>query len=332
MEEVSSIHEDRERVLSAGRRYRADGMPYANADLSSIPGCSMNDAPQKRGSFWTSLPGILAGIGGVITAVGAILGLLAANHMWPFVPQPEPAQPRLGMVASQLSYKFDPVQQGKASDSYAITVTNPRTDPVSLTVALAGDNANSFDIKQETCSVGPVTPKGTCVVELVFSPQAQGPLVARVVVSPSDGDGAAQIALSGNGLAAGELSFSPAIVKQAIYTVIGPVKPNTATDVIITNTGLARVTITAVKVSDTTHFSANTACNGRALNPEQTCTVTVTFAPTADGTFNATLQVYDDGPGSPHTVNITAYRGPPTLIKIPTGRPPIVSPRPAATG
>ena len=285
----------------------------------------MNVEPKKRGSFWTSLPGIISGVAGVIAAVGTVLAILAGNGLWPF--RPATPGPPAALTATPSNHTFDPVQKGNDSDSFAFTVTNPRTDAVPLNVSVAGDGASSFEIKQETCSVAPLSPKGTCDLQLIFSPQVEGPLYAKLVVAPLDGGGAAQISLSGTGLPPGLLSFNPATVRLAIYTLTNPVKPNTSTDVTITNSGLIKVTINAVQVADTGHFSASPACNTRVLNVGQWCTVTVTFTSTADGTFNTTLQVHDDGPGGMHTVNVSGYRGFPT-IKFPTMRPPI-TPRPS---
>jgi hypothetical protein len=97
----------------------------------------------------------------------------------------------------------------------------------------------------------------------------------------------------------------------------------------IINSGLIKVTINAIQVggADSSRFTVTPGCNGRVLNPSQTCTITVTFAATSDGTYNAMLQVHDDGPGGVHTVNVSGYRGFPT-IKFPTLRPPI-TPRPS---
>jgi hypothetical protein len=170
----------------------------------------MNDEPKKRGSFWTSLPGIISGIAGVIAAIGTVLAILAGNGLWPFrAPTPTPPAVPAAMTATPSNHAFGSVQKGNDSDSFAITVTNPRSDAVPLNVSLAGDDASSFDVKQETCSVAPLSPKGTCDLELIFSPQAEGPLFAKLVVAPPDGGGAAQISLSGTGLPPGLRASTP---------------------------------------------------------------------------------------------------------------------------
>jgi len=43
----------------------------------------MAQAPQRR-SFWTSLTGMITALAALITAVGTLLGILAATRVWPF--------------------------------------------------------------------------------------------------------------------------------------------------------------------------------------------------------------------------------------------------------
>ena len=43
-----------------------------------------------------------------------------------------------------------------------------------------------------------------------------------------------------------------------------------------------------------------------ALPPNQSCTISVAFSPTSGGTFSGTLEIFDDAPNSPQTVNLMA--------------------------
>jgi hypothetical protein len=276
----------------------------------------MTDEPKSRGSFWTSLTGMMTGLAGVLAAIGTILGILAANDLPPFRHTTSPA-PSPPIAVSPSNHGFGQVQRGKASDAFAVTVTNPRKDPVSLKVDIKGDNANSFQIALETCSAAPLVPSGTCDMELVFSPQDAAALAARVVLAFPDDSVAAQVALTGTGLPAGELSFNPPSINLGLYTSFKPVPANATSQLTVTNTGAGRVTISTVKTDDS-HFTVNTGCFNKVLMPGNACTMTLTFAASTDGTIKAKLQVVDDAPGSPHEMSLLGYRGPILIKLIPT--------------
>jgi Abnormal spindle-like microcephaly-assoc'd, ASPM-SPD-2-Hydin len=273
----------------------------------------MTDEPKSPGSFWKSLTGLITGIGGLVAAIGTVLAILAANGLPPFKPA---AQVVLPIAVSPGNHGFGQVQQGKASEAFGVTVTNPRKGPVSLKVDIKGDNASSFQIALETCSAAPIAPSGTCDMEIVFSPQDAAALAARVVLSFPDDSVAAQVALTGTGLPAGALSFNPPSLNLGLYTSFKPVPANTTSQLTVTNTGAGRVTISTVKADDN-HFTVGTSCFGKVLTPGTSCTMTVTFATGTDGTIKAKLQVIDDAPGSPHEMSLLGYRGPIILKPIP---------------
>jgi hypothetical protein len=249
-----------------------------------------------------------------IAAVGGILGLLAANHLWPFHPEPSPPQTPVGNIAATPSnHTFDDVQLGQASPTRSVTVKNLRKDVATVSVSVR-DDSGSFEVALETCSTAPLNPDATCQLELIFSPKKLGQVVGTVVLSLPGGGVAAQVALSGVGKPAGELSFSPTSPYLRIFTTTKPVPANVSTPLMITNTGGGQAAISTVNSSDS-HFTVTTGCHGRTLAPGKSCSLTLTFAATADGTYRAKLTV-NDAVG-PHEIAVTGYRGPLIFIKPP---------------
>jgi hypothetical protein len=47
----------------------------------------MADPPQRQGSFWTSVTGVITAVAAFIAAVGTLAGVLAAVGAWPLVPK-----------------------------------------------------------------------------------------------------------------------------------------------------------------------------------------------------------------------------------------------------
>jgi hypothetical protein len=74
------------------------------------------------------------------------------------------------------------------------------------------------------------------------------------------------------------------------------------------NTGNSPISITSVTITGNPEFASAPAsnCSGAILATNQSCTVQVTFTPTAGGARpNGTLSFFDNGTGSPQTVKLT---------------------------
>ncbi len=70
----------------------------------------------------------------------------------------------------------------------------------------------------------------------------------------------------------------------------------------LTNTGAASLTITSVTISGP--YSQTNTC-GTTVKAGKNCTISVTFSPTATGTFTGNLTVTDSATSSPQTVSLT---------------------------
>jgi hypothetical protein len=106
-------------------------------------------------------------------------------------------------------------------------------------------------------------------------------------------------------LSSPSLTFPP----QALDT------SSAAQSVTVTNTGTANLIILTVTISGTNSSdfakSADT-CTGATVIPKRTCTVSVTFTPSAGGSRSASLNFTDIAPNNPQTVSL-AGTGPPPL-------------------
>lgn len=87
--------------------------------------------------------------------------------------------------------------------------------------------------------------------------------------------------------------------------------------VTLTNSGTAVLTI--MSIAATNDFWATNTC-GSALAPGTTCTIDVTFSPSADGDFTSSVSIIDNAAGSPHTVALTGSGIPQTSACTPIGK------------
>jgi sugar lactone lactonase YvrE len=93
------------------------------------------------------------------------------------------------------------------------------------------------------------------------------------------------------------LTFSPAVMAGS------SAPPQTVT---LTNQGSAGLALTSISFAtgNTADFTQTNNC-GTSVAPLASCSILVTFTPTAGGTRAATLQVVDNANGSPHSVVAT---------------------------
>ena len=98
-----------------------------------------------------------------------------------------------------------------------------------------------------------------------------------------------------------------------------PFLPSAPKTVTVTNAGTGPLNITAVALGGANPgdyaISSNTC--GTPVDPGNTCTVSVTFAPQATTDRPALLQFTDNATGSPHVVALTGSGTPPTMVASP---------------
>ncbi|GLW05741.1 hypothetical protein Misp01_08710 [Microtetraspora sp. NBRC 13810] len=119
----------------------------------------------------------------------------------------------------------------------------------------------------------------------------------------------------GGGGGTGGLSASPGSLSFAARQV-GTTSPAQA--VTVTNGGAAAAPIGSV--TTTGDFARTTTC-GATLAAGASCTVDVTFTPTANGTRTGTLTVASSAPGGPVTVPLTGTGGSAPATNLAHGRP-----------
>lgn len=155
-------------------------------------------------------------------------------------------------------------------------------------------------------TAGPIEPGGSCIFTGYFKPTAIQSYSGTVTVGDSNGDTVATIDVSGNGVAPTTFSFSPSPVD------FGSVQVGTkqTTDVTVTVSGTADyyAWITGVSLggNDPGDFTAtpDSSCTA-GVAPPGTCTIAVSFDPSAAGSRSATLKInYDAPPAGSQTITL----------------------------
>jgi parallel beta-helix repeat protein len=203
-----------------------------------------------------------------------------------------PPYPATGVAATPSALNFGSVATGSTSPAQAVTVTNPTGSAAAVSsIATTGDFAQT-----NTCGSS-IAAHGSCTVNVTFKPTASGSRTGSLTVNA--GGVTNTVSLSGTGTAPGPvLAAAPGSLSFA-GTVVGS---SAATQTVrVTNSGTTAATVTGVAV--TGDFSQTNNCSSIAVG--SSCTVTVTFRPTAAGTRTGTLTVTSNANNSPTTAALS---------------------------
>jgi hypothetical protein len=210
------------------------------------------------------------------------------------------------LAIAPASQPFGTISQGGSSSDVPFTVTN--TGAVAsgtVAVSLAGASKDQFALGMQNCNGVTLPPKGTCTVNVHFSPTMLGPLAALLDASATPG-GTASAGLGGTGASAAQVVIAPPPSFAGFGTAGYPVTTGPYTFTVTNNggvtTGALAVTLGGTATSQFKLTTATAApCPNAMLAPGASCTVEVTFAPTSgtSGVQQASLDVSGTPGGNP---------------------------------
>ena len=203
-----------------------------------------------------------------------------------------PPYPASGVTASPSALSFGSVVTGTTSAAQTVTVSNPTGSAAAVSsIAATGDFSQT-----NTCGSS-IAANGSCTVSVKFAPTATGARTGTLTVNA--GGVTNTVSLTGTGTAPGPvLNAAPASLSFA-GTDVG--SSSAAQAVTVTNSGTSAASVSGVSV--TGDFSQTNNCSSVATG--SSCTVNVTFKPTASGTRTGTLTVTSNANNSPATVSLT---------------------------
>ncbi len=181
---------------------------------------------------------------------------------------------------------------GFTSDEWYVAVNND--GPTTFTPSKVTVSDRRFQINEElsTCALGaPVPPGGDCTVRLTFTPSGPGPLSATLTIA-EEGFQAVSVSTTVRG-AGGDPMLRTDPAGQALGSVVvGQSSAEFLFDV--ENISLVPTSVASIRVVGPhpgDFFISSNSCEGRSLNPRSTCSVGVTFVPTASGQRSAVVEL-----------------------------------------
>jgi len=181
------------------------------------------------------------------------------------------------------------------------TLTNTSMGALTfMSFVIGGGNSGDFALSPSPNCSGTLAYGGSCQFSVTFTPTAAGPRKTLLTITDNKAGSPRKVMLTGVGTAA---SLSPASLSFPSETVGTSSSPMMIT---LHNVGSATMNIWQISIAgaNAADFSKTTTC-GSTLAAMSSCTVTVTFKPTATGARSASVLFSDDGGGSPQAIGVT---------------------------
>ena len=211
--------------------------------------------------------------------------------------------PLVSPSAPGLSFGSQPMSTTSAAQ--VETVTNTGTANLTIsTVTIGGTNASDFAKSADTCTGATITPNGACAVSVTFTPSAVGSRSASLNFTDNASNSPQTVSLTGTGVATAPLAgVSPTSLTFGDQNrgTTGGSQPVT-----LKNTGNAALTISSIATS--ANFGQTSNCGG-SVAASASCTINVTFSPTATGPLSGTLTITDNSHGVAGSTQSVALSG-----------------------
>ena len=260
---------------------------------------SATDLPVSASAFQTTLNE--TGGSGIVDAFVAKLTLI----------------PTLAIAPASPDFGVQPV--GATSVPQTVTVTNNNNVTVNFgSIAITGTNSADFAKATDTCTPS-VAAGAQCSVSVTFTPSVAAAEAATLVFTDDDLNSPQNVSLSGTGSNSPGVGLAPTGLDFGNQLLATTSAPMTVT---LTNTGAAALTINSFAPSG--DFAATStgasACptSPATLAAGGTCTINVTFTPTASGARTGTLSLTDNAGGSPQIMTLSGNGTAPGVGLAPT--------------
>ncbi len=196
---------------------------------------------------------------------------------------------------SPTSLTFASQNVGSTSAAQTITLTNGGTAALTISsIAPSGDYAQT-----NTCGAS-LAASATCTISVTFTPTAAGTRTGTITVTDNAAGSPQTASLTGTGTAVGpSAALSPTSLTFAAQTIA---TTSPAKAITLSNSGTAALSITSIAASG--DYAQTNNC-GTSVAAGGSCSISVTFTPTAVGTRTGAITVTDNAPTTPQSTSLT---------------------------
>jgi hypothetical protein len=187
---------------------------------------------------------------------------------------------------------------GTTSSTQTVKLSNVGSGQFEITgIILTGPDGGDF--AQSNNCPATVASGGSCLITVTFTPTTQGVRTASVSITESAPGSQQTVPLTGRGTF---LQWSP----RSLNLGDQPVGTSSAAQTVtLTNAGTTPITLFSIGIGgvDPGDFTQTNICGG-SLNPGASCTIQVTFTPTAVGGRFGHVAISDSAFGGTHWVGL----------------------------
>jgi hypothetical protein len=238
---------------------------------------------------------------GVLASASALTQGYGPSYVFgaTLIPLPSPRPSALSYSPATLTFADQDI--GTKSNPQSVTISNFGGSRLDFTGISVSGNFTETNNCASSLAAGAI-----CTASVSFAPKAVGAATGLLTLKDDSNDlGTSQaVKLSGTGRLPRHLSLSPATLNFSGYTI----GDSASQAVTVTNTSGASVGIAGIKMNGDPSLTQGNTC-GPILAVGATCSVTVTFRPTAYGTFASTLIVTESS-GAQETVSVSGTANP----------------------
>ena len=198
------------------------------------------------------------------------------------------------VTLSTSSVSFSTVVVGNTSAAKTVTVTNRQSITLTFTSIAA---SGPFAVASNTCGTS-VAAGASCLVGVTFSPTTTGSITGMLTFTDDASNSPQTVRLSGSGSAPVTLSTS-----SLSFGTVTVGTTSAAKSVTLTNRQTVALSMGSIAASVGFAVASNTC--GASIAAGTSCTVGVTFSPTAAGSVAGTLAFTDSAATSPQVVSLS---------------------------
>jgi len=208
------------------------------------------------------------------------------------------------LTISPPSLAFGTVAVGVTSAAKTVTLTNNQSVALAFSFSATG-NYSAVGSGASPCGTS-LAAKAKCTMAVTFSPKANGATIGAVTIPHNASFSPQEVALSGTGSggATSPLTFTPASLTFAAQLLGTTSAGKTVT---VKNNSASSLNITAFTATGNyaAAGSGTTPCKAGALAAGASCTFTVTFSPSLNGTIKGAVVFTDSAAIGTQVVNLS---------------------------
>lgn len=278
-------------TINVGASFTGANPSYMSANTS---GCA-SVAPQASCTVTVNFSAPAVG------SYSANLVLKDNNSSFTYTPIPIAASTSYwspGVFPRTLTFSNQAVNTTSASQTFVIGDENQYPIGHPLSVALQ-PSSNYVLTQGSTC---PASSTQTCTLAVAFAPQTVGSNVETVTITDQTTGLQAALYLSGTGTGTPSYTLSTDSITFPLRNINTTSVPMTVT---LTSNGTQALTVSGISISGVVNnnFTQTNNCSSVPING--TCSINITFAPTATGLQSATVQITSNAANSESTISLS---------------------------